>query len=583
MKIKKLFCLAMSFTLIFTGCSKTNPPKDDKKIKESLPAFEEYCEEIFIEMATCDALTMNYIISDISNFNIEKLPEMMIEFDSSDIETDMDEIKEIRTTLKKYDYDELNEDLQITYDSLEYYLDCCEMLHGLELYQEPLGPTIGIQAELPSTLSEFTFYTKDDIDIYLNALPSIYTLFEEIMKFEEMKSEAGLFMTDTNADAIIKQCKDFIANPETNLLISSFNKDIDKYPGLSQKEKDDYKKKNKEIVLTNIIPAYELIICKLDELKGTGCNTKGLCFYEDGKEYYEYLVRSNVGTSEDIYSIIANLEHNIDTELTKLLAMANTDKDLFKSIQNANIEDATPAQMMEKLKAACKEDYPNIGKLTYDIKSIDKSLEEHLSPAFYFKPPVDSTDKNVIYINESKLSNNLETFVTLAHEGLPGHMYHFNYNKKIDYHPLRQCLEIKGVSEGWAKHSEYYSYNYAGFEPNTATGLAINSRISLCIEARAEIGINYEGWTVDEVYEYISQYFSVDEDVAKLVYDSALELPANTLSYAYGELLYNEMENTAADELEGDFNRLDFNTFILEIGFAPFDVIINEFENEYLD
>ena len=79
----------------------------DEKIKESLPAFEEYCEEIFIEMATCDALTMNYVISDINNFDIEKLPEMMIEFDSSDIETDMDEIKEIRTTLKKYDYDEL--------------------------------------------------------------------------------------------------------------------------------------------------------------------------------------------------------------------------------------------------------------------------------------------------------------------------------------------------------------------------------------------------------------------------------------------------------------------------------------------
>lgn len=583
MKFKKLFCLVMIFSLLFTGCSKTNIPENKDNTDDTLPSFEEYCEEIFIEMATCDVLTMNYIISDVSNFNIKTLPEMMIEFDSSDIETDMDEIREIHQTLKKYDYDELDKDLQITYDSLEYYLDCCEMLNGLELYQEPLGPTIGIQAELPNTLCEFTFYTKEDIDIYLKALPSVYTLFEEIMKFEEMKSEAGLFMTDTNANAIIKQCKDFIANPNDNLLITSFDKDIDNYPGLSEKEKEDYKKQNKDIVLNSIIPAYELIICKLDELKGTGCNTKGLCFYDDGKEYYEYLVRSNLGTSEDIYSIISNLQNNIDNELTKLLAMANTDKNLFTSIKKANIEDSTPAQMMEQLKKACANDYPDVGNLTYDIKSIDKSLEKHVSPALYFKPPVDSVDKNVIYINESKLNNNLETFVTLAHEGLPGHMYHFNYNKKIDYHPLRQCLEMKGVSEGWAKHSEYYSYNYAGFEPNTATGLAINSRISLCIEARAEIGINYEGWTVDDVYEYISKYFSVDEDVAQLVYDSALELPANTLSYAYGELLYNEMENTAEEELEEDFSRLSFNTFILEVGFAPFDVIIEEFENEYLD
>ena len=583
MKIKKLFCLIMILSLIFTGCSQTNITHEKDSDSETLPAFEDYCEEIFIEMATCDVLTMNYIISDVSNFDIEQLPEIMVEFDSSDIETDMEEIQEIRNTLKKYDYDALDKDLQITYDSLIYYLDCCEMLHGLELYQEPLGPTIGIQAELPNTLSEFSFYTKEDIDIYLKALPSVYTLFEEIMKFEKMKSDAGLFMTDTNADAIIKQCEDFIADPENNLLITSFDKDIDNYPGLSQNERDKYKEENKKIVLESIIPAYELIIDKITELKGTGCNTKGLCYYNNGKEYYEYLILSNVGTSEDVNDIISNLEDYIDSGLMHLLAIANTNTNLFTDIKNANIDDATPTEMMENLKEACSKDYPDVGNLTYNIKSIDKSLEEHLSPALYFKPPVDSMDKNVIYINESKLDNNLDTFVTLAHEGLPGHMYHYNYNKKINYHPLRQCLEMKGVSEGWAKHSEYYSYNYAGLDSDTATGLAINSRISLCIEARAEIGVNYEGWTVDEVYEYISKYFNVGQDTAQLVYDSALELPANTLSYAYGELLYDEMENEAMDYFEDDFSRLEFNTFILEIGFAPFDVIKEEFENEYLD
>ena len=47
----------------------------------------------------------------------------------------------------------------------------------------------------------------------------------------------------------------------------------------------------------HFVPAYQLLIDGLNELRGTGINDKGLCGYPKGKEYYEYLVYSATGSS----------------------------------------------------------------------------------------------------------------------------------------------------------------------------------------------------------------------------------------------------------------------------------------------
>ena len=60
------------------------------------------------------------------------------------------------------------------------------------------------------------------------------------------------------------------------------------------------------------------------------------------------------------------------------------------------------------------------------MRYVDKSLEEHLSPAFYLIPPIDDYKSNVVYINNSQVDNN-RLFTTLAHEGYPGHLYQTTY------------------------------------------------------------------------------------------------------------------------------------------------------------
>ena len=56
---------------------------------------------------------------------------------------------------------------KLTYDILEHsYTSSLEMGPYL-LYEEPLTPLTGTQAQLPILLSEYRFYNTDDIDTYL--------------------------------------------------------------------------------------------------------------------------------------------------------------------------------------------------------------------------------------------------------------------------------------------------------------------------------------------------------------------------------------------------------------------------------
>ena len=78
----------------------------------------------------------------------------------------------ISEKLNDFDPSSLSADQQILYDSLSAMTDTSLMAEGLELYEQPLAPTIGIQAQLPILLSEYSFHSIQDVEDYLSAFPA---------------------------------------------------------------------------------------------------------------------------------------------------------------------------------------------------------------------------------------------------------------------------------------------------------------------------------------------------------------------------------------------------------------------------
>ena len=566
-KSTKIISLILSFIMIFPLVSCEDVNNANEQI-----SFNDYLSTEFKDFVTSDSITLHYMLKDPSSYGIEDFKPTLGDIDLATLEQDEEYISTELDGLKQFDYNSLTEDQKLTYDVIEGYLETEEKAKGFTYYQSVLSPTIGLQAQLPVTLAEYKFYTKKDADDYIEILNLLKAYFEGIIGFEQAKSAKGLFMSDSAVDAIVSQCNDFIANPENNFLIKTFESRLDGLSDLTDIEKNTYKDNNKKAVLEEVIPTYQNLITELQKLKGSGKNTGGLCNFEKGKEYYEYLVASNTGSSQSPDELKDILDERIDSLFSEMHSLLTKSPDLLTTFGEEDYGLTEPSDILVALKERMKSYYPEAPNATYDIKYVDPSLEKNLSPAFYMIPPIDDFENNTVYINKSQIDG-LTLFPTLAHEGYPGHLYQTTYFNSTNPNPIRTILNFGGYTEGWATYVELHSYELANFDtPDLAKLLQTYSEITLALPTRIDIGVNYDGWDIEDTKKYLTD-LGFDTTYADSIFTSVTQEPANYLKYYVSYLEFNATKEYAQKQLGNKFVLKDFNKILLDVGPAPFSVI----------
>lgn len=570
-KVKKhqlLSLLCIMFTMLLMGCNLISSKKDS--VEED---FTSFTNRIFATEVQQDTITLNFSLADPKAYGIDNPEVTFGEFSVKSIEDNLIRSENYLSTLKQFNYNELSESDKLTYDILKKDLELELELGDYILYTEILGPTTGIQAQLPVLLAEYNFYNKNDIETYLKLLPQVYTYFKDIALFEKEKSEAGLFMNDDVANNIINQCNNFIEDKENNYLIEIFNERIDNFPGLTKKEIANYKKLNHKAVVSYIIPAYELLIKELGKLKGTGTNEGGLAHYKKGKEYYEYLLATRTGSAKSVPELKKMLESSINTNLLKLSTIITKNPSVYDVATNPTYSLTDPSEIVEYLKAGIERDFPAPPEVNYSIKYVHESLQEYLSPAMYLIPAVDNYQDNIIYINNNPSYDMSQIYPTIAHEGYPGHLYQSVYFRSKNPSPIRSLLSFGGYVEGWATYVEYHSFYSAGFDLDVASFLDASMAANMALYCRLDIGIHYDGWSLAETTDYLKQFGLTDDKTIQTLYTTMLDEPALYPQYGVGYLEFINLKNIAKKELGNKFNLKEFHTFLLDIGPSQFDVI----------
>ncbi|SHM10178.1 Uncharacterized conserved protein, DUF885 familyt [Anaerosporobacter mobilis DSM 15930] len=574
-KYKKLYLLLTLIVFLFalTGCDK------GKSAAQTQEEFDALSNEVFLDNVQSDSITLNYTLANPEKYGITNYKPTLGDFTLEAMKESLAKSENYAARLKAIDYKKLTDDQKLTYDVMKDYYKVDDNAEDLLLYYEVLSPTVGLQAQLPILYAEYSFYDKDDIDAYLELLPCTYDYFNQIIEFEKLKSDAGLFMSDRSADDIIKQCEALIADKENNFLITVFNDKVKQYDGLTKDEIKTYQEKNKDAVINYVIPAYQLIIDGLKSLKGTGTNEGGLCNLDKGKEYYKSLVRTETGSNRSVEELIKLLDKYMDKNIASMQTLLAKDASLLDQASNPSYPMTDPEEILTYLQDAIKDRFPDMDKVNYTIKYVHKSLEDFISPAFYLTPAIDNYEDNSIYINGSDKFDLSQIFTTLAHEGYPGHLFQNVYYAQQNPAPIRSTMNFGGYSEGWATYVEMISYHMAGIDDNLASLLEENNAVILMMYARADIGINYEGWSRKESDEYLKGMLGItDEETLDQFYISMVEEPANYLQYTIGYIELMELRNKAEKALEDKFSEKDFHEFILKTGPSQFFVI-----DKYLD
>lgn len=569
-------CVALAISL-FAGCAHFESIEYSQEISEENPqtveAFDQFINDIFETEVTENTINLHFTISDPEKYGITDYPVTLGDLSIDAMADSNARLENYLSGLNSFSYTELTLNQQLTYDILENYFQLQLDMADMYLYDELLRPSTGVQAQLPILYEEYSFNSKKDVEDYLKLLALTDEYFDQIISFEKEKADAGLFMSDFACQNIIDQCNAFIADSDNHYLIETFNTRIDKLTGLTQSEKDHYRLQNEKMLREHIFPAYENLAAALTDLLGSGTNENGLCYFPEGKQYYEYLLAYNTGASESVKT----LENMISNERVKVLQessdLTTENPELWELASEATLTPTDSATTLNHLKEVMLDDFPAPPETSYTVSYIDDCVADYLAPAFYVIAPIDDYSHNSIYINETTDTTNISYFTTLAHEGFPGHLYQTVMTYESGIEPVRSILNYSGFVEGWATYVEFQSYHYAGLDDDVATILELNQDATLSLYASTDIGIHYEGWTLEDTKKFWNNYGITNDDAIESIFELIVEEPTHYLKYYIGFLKFEELKKETSLKNIKNYNDKSFHQAVLSIGPAPFDIV----------
>ena len=546
--------------LLLSGCQSETSAGQNRQ-------FRQFTKQLFCQELSSNTISLHYTLKNPKEYDIRE-NEVTFGTFPTDNKNLLASVENLEEVLKTFDYNKLSVENSLTYDVLKCYLNMTERDAEYILYDEPMGLVSGVQTQLPVILSEYPFYEQSDVDTYLQLMKTTQEYFASLLKFEQKKSKAGLFMSDKMAEQVIEQCKAFRDMGENNYLYSTFAERVQTVTSLSDKQKSDYIQKNARMMKAYVLPAYDNLICAIEKLKGSGKNEQGLCYLPKGKDYYEQVVEASTGSTRSVEEIRDMTRRQMTEDLE---AMERVMKISEKEV-NASIPQ-NPTSILQDLQTKITTSFPKLPDTTYEVKYVPKAMQEHLSPAFYMIPAIDAYNENVIYVNEAQIGNTMALFTTLAHEGYPGHLYQTVYFANTNPDPIRTVLNFGGYVEGWATYAEMCSYYLAPLTKDQATLLQKNSSIVLGLYTLADIGIHYDGWSREDAVAFYKKYGIGDEDNVNRIYDLILGSPGNYLKYYVGYVEFLELKKDWVKEYGSQASQKEFHKAVLDIGPAPFKVV----------
>lgn len=578
MKIyKKIFIsiILLLLPFILSSCSIFQTEADPS-------TFDDYTYELFYLIIGDDEFTNHFLFKDPDNYGLQ--PYSSINLPTPGIPTKVSKflINGIFSDLNRYDYNKLDFDQQMTYNILKNLIDGInnETTEMSYLDSSYLGSYLGYQAQLPLLLSEYAFDDMEDINNYFAFIDLVPETFKSYVDFEIEKADKGYGMPDFVIDNVINQCNEFISDVDNHFLIKTFP---DRLNNASFSIDDATKKElitmNTQKVKGPLIEGYTYIKDNLGAIYGKATNNLGLYYYKEGKDYYTHLFKQETGYDIKIEDAITYIEEKLDTSYNSLINLVKNNPDLIDKIKNSSLMNSSPIEQINSFKENIKGLFPEIN--TYpniNIKYIDKSMENHFSPAAYINSPIDDFSNEFIYLNNASIDGDYNyLYHTLAHEGIPGHLYQNIYFKQQDTNIIRKILKSSGYTEGWATYAEMYSFNFCDEEEKlVAEYLKLNDEVLGALQCRLDMGIHYEGWDADQVLTCLNKYsdnYSIE--TAEAILKQLIEIPTNSQIYFFTYFKILDMRERVSAALGENFNELEFHKLILDCGPIPLRFVEN--------
>ena len=577
--LRRTTALLLSLLLAFAaaGCA--------AKPEQVQAQFDAFLAEELKSALESDYLSMHILAFDPQTYGIdrEKVPVSLGERDIlQSREAAREELKGSIKKLKSFPRAKLTPNQQDTYDIYLFYLEAQQLLAQKKF--DYLGSTfseIGEYTQLPTMFADYRFYSERDIADLITLIWDTRDYMGGQIAFAKQQQEKGTLCMD--CDAVIEYCEGIVQEGEQSAVLASMQESI-RARELDDGQEQEYLRQLKEAFLSSFLPAYQDIADAARELKAQGAGFKSLAEMPNGKQYYEALLQYNVGTKTSAKEFTAQMEEALEAQMGELYAVLSKEGVAERYLETG-LELSTSytdfAKMLEDLEQRIAEHFPSVGKVDYTVETIAPALAVETIGAYFNIPSLDGGEPELIKVNTTSTSSaisSLETFMTVAHEGFPGHLYQYAYMRKnLADQPLRQVATLSGYTEGYAKYIESLAARYAGVDEDLADLYCSNALCAGYMTVLADIGIHYEGWSREQVLEFMQDY-GLDEQYFEEAYHQLVNNPGIFLPYFGGQMQFAKLRAKAEQALGEDFDEIAFHDLILRYGAPSFDFLDQKLE-----
>ena len=547
-------------------------PEPDESASEQFLALD---REVFVHYVSDSGWALHEYLTDPAAFDIDasEIPMTWGDLSEEASHADVAECVTYLERLLEIDRERLTQQQQLSYDVLQQYFESNIAGDALEYYYEPLTQYTGLQVNLPVALWLFQIETEADVKAYLELVADTPRYLGQVLAYEQKRSENGRFMTEGALETILADLDQIIGAGDELFLISEFEKSLEGVSELTADQRAAYLEQGKALLTGEFLNAFQTLRDGLAALSDTCRNEEGLhAFGEEGLQYFTLGLQSEAASDISPEDAILLLEQEFayliySYQTFSLEAEASEDPDTPLTSGDVRAD-------LAELEALCKSVLPELPAHSYETRQVPPELEALMSPAAYAVPAIDDWQDNTVILNPA--ADQTYLFLTLAHEGYPGHMYQHIYQRNLDGLGLmQQVVPFSGYVEGWAQFAEELAILAQTKYNRTTTMMRFCDEMAgnAMLLAMTSIKVNYEGMEPDDLKEYLSTYGLGNDAIVSLLYSYAVNMPFYSFSYALGYTQLAGMMRSLSADLGEAYVQKDVLTQYLSYGPAYFNLL----------
>lgn len=578
---KKTPWILLALSLALSACSAAPAPapsdqKEPDKQEENTGTtsladqdFDKWLEDLFIETCSQDYTTAHQYFIDPEAQGITVDADSLTLGDFVATEQEKQQVKDTLKELRAFDTSKLcAENQQIVRQLIwQYDLEDRSNDEKFDYIATIWSEMSGVPSSLVNFFSEYQLYDEKNIEPLIALINDTPNYVQKALDYS--KKQADLGMLRLNLKAVTEDCQGVLDSRDDSPITKELDLEVDSL-GLDQAKADEYKTKIHEALQASFFPAFQTMIDGLNDLSGQIGPILGLASYPNGEEYYELLIENYAGTDKSLAEIQKECLNRMQADSDQYNAFLDKNQDAVIDAMNLQTSFESVSEILPFLEENYSKDFPTVKPMEYELEALSNEQSSEGIVAYFLVPPIDSTRPYEMRYNKRDYGDDpsaMSMYDTLAHEGIPGHMYQTQYEKEHFTKNGQYLLSSMGMQEGYATYAAIEAQKWLELDPAALQVHNLDEDFSNQFVLLLDILINStEGYTKNDLAK--DQGGAMDE-----LYDQLAENPGVFFSYNYGCSTLLDMRQKAEDELGDKFDSVGFNNALLQAGNVRFDIV----------